>query len=148
MKTVWVATVVAAAGSSHAYVVHEIRKEVMRGRNSQRGMSTWVSDYLSETPMYSLRKSRRRFSVPRTLFQQIHDELVKHLSKMCRTLFGASETPGISSEVKLLDSSAFWVQVDDWKIWTTVPEWQRKYCPVNIYVILSGYNSTVRKERF
>ncbi len=58
------------------------RKSIWGGRAlgsrnlKRRKVSTWISDYLGPTPVYPSNLFRRRFAVPRTLFERLRNDLL------------------------------------------------------------------------
>lgn len=71
-------------------------------RNIKRETSSWIAEYLSSTPTYGDALLRRRFGLPKKLFDEIVEELqAAYPSRWC-TLVTAAGKCGISAEVKVL----------------------------------------------
>lgn len=70
--------------------------------NKVRDESTWVQDYLAESPVYNQRLFRRRFGVPLQLFWRIHEDLVKFDPHFWGTRFMVGGRKGKDSRIKVL----------------------------------------------
>ena len=70
--------------------------------NLRRGKSSWVTDYLGETPLYPLRSFRRRFRVPRALMLKIAQDLMEFNPDIWKTRVDAAGRSGQQTEVKVM----------------------------------------------
>lgn len=86
---------------------YESPNRVYRGRqkgtyNIDRGVCTWVEDYLSENAAHSRTDFRKTFRVPRAMFERIHDDLMQSYPKVWATRVNAAKKTGVPSLVKVL----------------------------------------------
>lgn len=82
--------------------VRRFRGRLPGTRNVERGACTWISEYLSDSPLYSLRQFRQKFRVPRSLFSKVHDDLVAAYPTVFGQRRDATGRAGHPSQVKIL----------------------------------------------
>ena len=71
-------------------------------KNVPRGTSNWLRDYLVPNPIFPSKIFRRRFSVPRTLFERGLNELRTKTPEKWETLLIIGRREGKPGAVKLL----------------------------------------------
>lgn len=74
-------------------------------KNYKRGTYNWVKDYVGtngEPPNYPSSKFRRRFAIPRTLFQRLKGDLLQFRPEYWSTRMIGGNRPGKPTDVKIL----------------------------------------------
>ncbi len=70
----------------------------------RRKKSTWITDYLGTSPVYTPLLFRRRFAVPRTLFQRLRSDLLIHNPGFWKQRRRGVGALGHSTEQRLLSA--------------------------------------------
>lgn len=78
------------------------RGRIPGSRNIERGVSSWITDYLTHDAVYPLYKFRRRFRIPRMMFRTLLKDLVDKDPDFWGVRKNAAGRVGILPEIKVL----------------------------------------------